>query len=197
MISTGYPLMQPIYPLLIQQLIDDYHLSDGIAMDIGVGPGFMGLELAKATRMKIVSVDISSESLELAKANYEKLGADNELSFIQANVENLPFADGYADFIMSRGSIWFWENPQQGLREIYRVLKPGGTAFVGGGLGRYMPITMRNRLYAAMQKNMKKRGEKRPDLKSFEAMVKKAGLPDYAILTDGDDRSGKWVEIRK
>lgn len=197
MIKNGYMMMQPIYPLLIQQFIDDYNLSEGIAVDIGAGPGYMGIELAKATNMQIHVVDISDEALEKAKINYEDLNADNEIFFIKANVEILPFRDSFADFIMSRGSIWFWEKPEEGLKEIYRILKPGGVAVVGGGLGRYMPKTMRDRLYASMKEGLKNRKEKRPSLEEYEEIIKKANLHNYRIFTDGDDKSGKWVEIRK
>lgn len=51
---------------------------------------------------------------------------------------------------MCRGSIGFWPVPVQGITEIYRVLKPGGCAIVGVGAGRYMPETMRRRIYESM-----------------------------------------------
>ncbi len=44
----------------------------------------------------------------------------------------------------------FWPVPVQGITEIYRVLKPGGCAIVGVGAGRYMPETMRRRIYESM-----------------------------------------------
>ncbi|NCC66206.1 MAG: class I SAM-dependent methyltransferase, partial [Spirochaetia bacterium] len=57
--TNNYDLLQPMYPLLIQQFVDDYHLKQGIALDIGVGPGWLGLELSKITDMEIVFFDIS------------------------------------------------------------------------------------------------------------------------------------------
>ena len=38
MIPFSYDFMQPMYPLLIQQFLDDYNLSAGVALDIGTGP---------------------------------------------------------------------------------------------------------------------------------------------------------------
>lgn len=56
---------------------------------------------------------------------------------------------------------------------------------------------MRARLQETLKQGLIERKEKRPSLEEFEAMVQKAGLPDYRIMTDGDTSSGKWVEIRK
>jgi len=190
-------VLQPMYPLLIQQFVDDYKLMDGVALDIGVGPGWLGMELAKITDMKIVFLDISLVSLHEARSNFEMLEVDNAASFIQADVHDIPLDDNYADFIMSRGSIWFWEKPEKGLQEIYRILKPGGVAIVGGGLGRYLPLSMRSRMQVVLQRGLAKRMESRPDLHTFQSIVEKAHLPAFEIRTDGDTGTGRWVEIRK
>ena len=195
--SDNFAQLQPMYPLLIQQFVDDYNLCEGISIDIGVGPGFLGLEMAKITTMKIVFIDINQDALDQAENTFKSLDLDNEAEFINADVQALPLEENYADFIMSRGSIWFWKEPEKGLREIHRILKPGGVAVVGGGLGRYLPETMRARLQEILRQGLIKRKEKRPSLEEFEALVRKSGLSNYRIMTDGDTSSGKWVEIRK
>jgi SAM-dependent methyltransferase len=195
--SNNFAKLQPMYPLLIQQFVDDYNLSEGIVVDIGVGPGYLGLEMAKITNMKIVFIDINQEALDQAEKTFNSLDLDNEVEFINADVQALPFEDNYADFIMSRGSIWFWKEPEIGLQEIHRIVKPDGVAIVGGGLGRYLPETMRTRLQEILKQGLIERNEKRPSLEEFVAMVQKSGLSNYRIMTDGDTGSGKWVEIRK
>lgn len=194
--NANYAQLQPMYPLLIQQFVDDYNLMEGIAMDIGAGPGWLGMELAKITNMKIVFLDISQDALDTAKKNFEMLDVDNEADYIKADIHNLPLESEIADFVMSRGSIWFWEEPQKGLKEIERILKPGGTAIVGGGLGRYIPESMRTRLQGCIRQGLKERMETRPNLEEFRAMVEKAGLDNYRILPDSEG-GGRWVEIKK
>ena len=54
MIPFSYDFMQPMYPLLIQQFLDDYNLSAGVALDIGTGPGNLAVELAKVTAMDLI-----------------------------------------------------------------------------------------------------------------------------------------------
>lgn len=199
MIEFSYATMQPIYPLLVQQFLDDYNLSDGIAVDIGTGPGHIGLELAKTTHMAIYFTDISKEALKLAAENFAKLDADNEAHFICADVEALPFKDCFADFVVSRGSVGFWKNPERGLSEIYRILKPGGVAYAGVGCGRYLPATMRDRIYSSMWNNKNPKSAKpvRYTLKEFEELVKMANISRYKMISEGNDLIGNWVEIQK
>lgn len=195
--TNNYDLLQPMYPLLIQQFVDDYNLKEGIALDIGVGPGWLGLELSKITDMEIVFFDISQKALDQSKENFKKANVDNRASFIRGDVHSMSFTDDSFDFIMSRGSIWFWAFPEKALREVYRVLKPGGVAIVGGGLGRYLPSSMHKRLSQALKQGMENRGESRPSMLSFTSMVEASGIPDYRIMTDGASGSGRWIEIHK
>ncbi|WOL40965.1 class I SAM-dependent methyltransferase [Pyramidobacter sp. YE332] len=195
--DDNYQILQPMYPLLIQQFVDDYRLQNGIAVDIGVGPGWLGMELAKITDMRIVFLDISRDSLDLAKKNYEALPVDNEVSFVQADVCEMPLEDDSVDFVMSRGSIWFWERPEEGLRAVHRILKPGCFAVVGGGLGRYIPPSMRERMQKAVQAGLKRRNEKRPSLVELAALVERAGLTGCRVVSDGEHAGGRWIEIEK
>jgi SAM-dependent methyltransferase len=194
--NENYAELKPMYPLLIQQFVDDYDLMHGIALDIGAGPGWLGMELAKITNMKIVFLDISQDALDMAKENFEKLDVDNEVDYIQADVHELPMEDDRFDFIMSRGSIWFWKQPEKALKEIERILKPGGVAIVGGGLGRYLPPSMRARLQNRIRKGLKECMETRPNIEEFKKIVEKAGLINYKVLSE-DEGGGRWVEIRK
>ena len=53
---------------------------------------------------------------------------------------DMPLEDGSVNFLVSRGSIPFWEDHVAAFREIFRVLSPGGAALVGCGFSRYQPI---------------------------------------------------------
>jgi len=76
--KTFYNLLQPIYPLLAQQFVDDYGLQSGKCIDVGAGPGFIGIELAKITDMEIYFVDTVDEQLKLAQANFLASGSENK-----------------------------------------------------------------------------------------------------------------------
>ncbi|MFA7149068.1 MAG: class I SAM-dependent methyltransferase, partial [Syntrophomonadaceae bacterium] len=119
--KPSYNSLLPIYPLLAQQCVDDYRLDSGICLDIGTGNGYVGTEIAKITNMSIYFIDIEAEALDFARRTVAVADIDNEGFFLEADVcKGLPLADNFADFIISRGSIWFWEDKAKGLAEIYR-----------------------------------------------------------------------------
>ena len=62
--DSFYRILQPIYPLLAQQLVDDYGLDKGICIDLGSGPGHVGIEIAKITYMDIYFVDDNEDDLK-------------------------------------------------------------------------------------------------------------------------------------
>lgn len=198
MLSEGYSQMLPVYPLIAQQILDDYQIAQGICLDIGTGPGHIGIELAKITHLEIYFVDLKQDALDKARENVSHWGLDNVVHFTQADVSQMPFEDDFADLIVSRGSLWFWADQAGGLREIYRVLKPGGIAFAGGGLGRYTPPSMRKRLRGKGRRAMQKKGETGfLDGQGIRDLVKQTGLPKCRIISDVEGENGTWIEIQK
>ncbi len=195
--SKPYAELMPIYPLLAQQFLDDYGVCQGRCLDIGTGHGYLGIEIAKITELEMYFLDINPEALKIAEANAREAELANPAYFLPVNVEEMPFADNTADLIVSRGSLWFWENQAKGLEEIYRVLKPGGVAVVGGGLGRYIPETMRKRLLAGRKKWLAERGEKRPGEKELHSLLEQAGISSYRLVADVPGEAGRWIEIHK
>lgn len=196
---SKYDAMMPIYPLLAQQCVDDYHLDQGICLDIGAGAGLVGTEIAKITNITVYYIDIDAEAIELARKAVAAANIDNQTFFVQADVcRGLPFPDNYADFIVSRGSIWFWPQPVPGLVEVYRVLKPGGAALIGGGLGRYVPDSMRMRL-AALKRNVSHPdGYRRLTVQELETAAIQAGINNYKIIEEEPKhKKGGWIEIGK
>ena len=100
-------------------------------LDAGCGPGqFTILAAEGLPGTEVWGIDLAPTMIELAQAHARESSAAARLHFQVADVAALPFADAWFDAVVSSGSIKHWPDPLAGLRELHRVLAPGGRAFV-------------------------------------------------------------------
>ncbi len=196
--AKPFYLFSPIYPLIAQQILDDYQISDGICADIGTGAGYLGIELASITNLEMHFIDHNPEALRETKNNVKERELSNTVHFVEADVIALPYEDNFFDLVISRGSLWFWKDQVAGMREVYRVLKSGRIAMVGGGLGRYTPESMRQRLRGKGREKLDakdKQGFLRGE--TLEQLMLETGIPCYRLFADVEGEPEHWIEIRK
>jgi ubiquinone/menaquinone biosynthesis C-methylase UbiE len=96
-------------------------------LEIGCGLGTDGAQFALAGA-NYIGVDLTEASVELARKKFELSGLRGE--FRVADAENLDFADDSFDLVYSHGVLHHTPDTKQAVREIHRVLKPGGRAIV-------------------------------------------------------------------
>jgi len=98
-----------------------------VVVDLGTGSGLLSIELHRLLpQAKIIGVDPSSEMLKVAQEHADEAGmSDYEARLGQA--EEMPIASNSVDLVVSQSSLHEWRDPQKGLSEIFRVLKPGGS----------------------------------------------------------------------
>ncbi|WP_137286606.1 methyltransferase domain-containing protein [Halorussus salinisoli] len=97
-------------------------------LDVGCGTGFATEGILEHTR-NVHGLDQSVHQLEKAWA---KLGKHDPVSFYRGDAERLPFEDDSFDVVWSSGSIEYWPDPVATLRDMRRVVKPGGKVLVVG-----------------------------------------------------------------
>ncbi|PXF43311.1 2-methyl-6-phytyl-1,4-hydroquinone methyltransferase 2, chloroplastic [Gracilariopsis chorda] len=98
-------------------------------IDVGGGTGFCTEGVANYIDTKhITLLDQSPHQMAKAKAKKTLQG----VTFVEGDAENLPFNSAQFDRYTSAGSIEYWPEPQRGIAEAYRVLKPGGVATLIG-----------------------------------------------------------------
>ncbi len=132
----------PIYPCLARDVaIALGRPFAGLAvLEIGGGVGNMALELLRTGVTSLADLDISSSMLGQARERLERFPNLSKKFFpFQGEAGRLPFRASSFDLVFSRGSIMFWPDIPCALREIKRVLAPGGMAYLGGGLGISTP----------------------------------------------------------
>jgi ubiquinone/menaquinone biosynthesis C-methylase UbiE len=94
-------------------------------LDVGTGPGLLLAELARRRPdLTLVGIDLSADMVAAAARNLTPFGA--RASVAQADVAELPFADGSMDVVVSSLSLHHWDRPREAIGELGRVLRPGG-----------------------------------------------------------------------
>ena len=101
-----------------------------LIMDIATGTGDFALEALVLAPDKIIGVDISAGMLEVGRQKIKKQGLEDRIEMIQADSENLPFEDNMFDAVIVAFGVRNFEDLRKGLKEMNRVLKPGGVVTI-------------------------------------------------------------------
>lgn len=105
------------------------HLRPGMdLLDCGCGPGSITVGLARRVAPgRVVGIDINPSQIELAQSSAAEQNVPN-LRFETADIYALPFPDSSLDAVFNTSVLMYLADPVAALREIHRVLKPGGVA---------------------------------------------------------------------
>ena len=199
-------LFKNVYRLLARQIYGDYGINEGVCIDVGCGPCGLSIELAKITDLRFYALDIDPAVFPIATRRLNEARLLPRFSLVTGDAQDMPFKDNLADLIISRGSFLFWDDKIAGFREIYRVLKPGGVAFVGGGMGRFLPDEEATKIGQELKRlryGPRCWGVIAPSVPGMRDVLEKAGVPtaQYKIIEESEPDSGcacdMWVQIRK
>jgi demethylmenaquinone methyltransferase/2-methoxy-6-polyprenyl-1,4-benzoquinol methylase len=95
-------------------------------LDVATGTGDLAIELAKLNPESIVGVDIAEEMLNIGKAKIRKKNLEHIIKLEVGDSEKLLFEDNTFDAVTVSFGVRNYENLQKGLKDMKRVLKPGG-----------------------------------------------------------------------
>jgi ubiquinone/menaquinone biosynthesis C-methylase UbiE len=107
-------------------------------LDLGCGAGHASFATAPFAR-EVIAFDLTAGMLEITAAAAKERGFSN-LRTTQGSVEDLPFNSQEFDFVVSRYSAHHWNDVPRALREVRRVLKPGGQVCVIDTTGAPSPL---------------------------------------------------------
>ena len=106
-------------------------ITKGAALEVGSGPGYLGLEWVKHTRdTTLTGLDISADMIAVARRNAREYGLVERTEYMEGSGAAMSFGDGKYDCVFSNGSLHEWSDVQQTLAEMWRVLKPSGRLFL-------------------------------------------------------------------
>lgn len=127
--KATFPHLNENQVLFEQKVGDTLGLRPGhVALDIGCGMGLIADTIQQHTGAKIIGINISPEQIEAARKNAESKGKLGTLLDFKLGSMNdpLPFPDKHFDAVYVMQAITYVHDPMRLLKEIRRVLKPGG-----------------------------------------------------------------------
>ena len=96
-------------------------------LDVATGTGAVAIELARQKGCDVVGVDQSPEMLGEAERRIGAADLDARIRLVESRAEELPFDDGSFDGLTFTYLLRYVEDPAATMRELARVLRPGGT----------------------------------------------------------------------
>lgn len=97
-------------------------------LEVGSGTGWLSRRLAKLVpEGRVVGMDVSDEMIRRARRS--SVDCENVM-FVTGEVEEIPWEPNFFSQAISVESSYYWRDPAAGIRDILRVLKPGGAAWM-------------------------------------------------------------------
>ena len=102
-------------------------------LDIGTGTAQLLIQIARDADFQdfsLIGTDYFEDMVDKARETVSKQGLGERIHIDRNDVHDLPYPEEFAHMIISRSTIHHWAEPVKALREIYRILKPGGVAVI-------------------------------------------------------------------
>jgi ubiquinone/menaquinone biosynthesis C-methylase UbiE len=187
------------YPITARRMLRECGgIRSGVCIDVGCGTGRLDVELLrradfenaataagspsaghasdrgrrKGSDLTIIGLDIDPDMKPLFEKTIREAGFQDRASFVLGDAQEMPFPDDYADMIVSRGTLIFIPDIGKCLREVDRVLKPTGVAFLGG---RYVYTPRQHKI----------------STDKLRTIVRQANIPGARVV----EGRGQWVKI--
>lgn len=121
--------MQEDHLPIVLPVLDRMNLArDENVLDVGSGAGWLvGLIAERVPEGRVIGMDVSDEMVRRARRNY--VAVENAM-FVIGGVDEIPWDANFFTHAISVESAYYWPDPARGLREIHRVLREGGAAWI-------------------------------------------------------------------
>lgn len=189
-------IFYPIYSVIADQILEGVTVNTtGHCLDVGCGSGYLGLEIAKKTNMTLCCYDLNPEALAIANQNIKEENLQNQAHTCLGNAEDIPYPDNTFDLVISRGSLFFWENKVKAIDEINRVLKSGGWAYLGGGFGNDKLKQMIDKKMLQIDDQwLMKAAKRKGSSENYKNLMDQTQVNTYQIL---EGETGLWIVFQK
>lgn len=125
-------ILEKVYGPSTRMHLNDAGIGPGMSVvEVGCGVGYTSCQLARGVLPDghVRAIDVSGDQLRLARENATRAGIEN-VEFVEASALSTGLASESADVVYARLLLSHLRQPGEGLREFFRILRPGGTLLV-------------------------------------------------------------------
>jgi len=177
---------------IVLPVLDQMKLArDENVLDVGSGAGWLVRLLAeRVPEGRVIGMDISDEMVRRARRNY--VAVENAM-FVVGRADEIPWDANFFTHAISVESAYYWPDPARGLREIHRVLREGGSAWILINYYRDNPYCHQWAQHFATPAHLLSAGE-------WEALFEDAGFTNIAHRQIPDPTpapetyTGRWFQ---
>jgi ubiquinone/menaquinone biosynthesis C-methylase UbiE len=104
-----------------------------VLLDVGAGTARFLVKLASVPELeslRLIGTDLFPDMVEQARTTIEAANCASRIEMYVSDAHDMEFPDEFADLIVSRSTLHHWHTPAKALREMDRILKPGGVAII-------------------------------------------------------------------
>jgi SAM-dependent methyltransferase len=189
--GRGEGMEEDHLPIVLPVLDQMQPARDENILDVGSGSGWLVRLLAeRVPEGRVIGMDISDEMVRRARRNY--VAVENAM-FVVGSADEIPWDANFFTHAISVESAYYWPDPARGLREIHRVLREGGTAWIVINFYLENPYCHQWARHFATPAHLLSAGE-------WEALFEDAGFTNVAYRQIPDPTpapesySGRWFQ---
>ena len=154
-------------------------------LEVGFGGGYlMGRMAAVVTEGRLAGVDVSPAMVDVCSSRFRALIQASRLDLQCASAESLPYPDGHFTKACTVNSLFYWPDAQQAIRELSRVLEPGGRL-----------VTCFTSQESLQGKSFSQHGLRLYQVEQVEQMMRTAGLAQVSVTRHADRHRQFWSMV--
>ncbi len=183
-----------VYETLAQQVAEACSKPPARILEVGCFSGGVGLALLKLFPLARLAIALDMPELETSFNKDWKITDTSRLKIVRTLIDHLNLPDESFDLAFCRGGFFFLDNEGTLLRDIYRVIAPGGIAFFGGGYGVHTPDSVIAPIAEESRIKNNDLGRRIYAKIELQTLLQKINLISQSKIIES---GGLWILIRK